>query len=122
MRRTAVTRVALLEGLPAACLLGVLGVVINYRPLAGAFLAPVGLWTAVGALGARTLLEGVTAPIDSGLSIQWRMKATSSRKRSPLLRSNRRIRLSIFFSNIWKASNGMGRERFETIVTMSHHR
>jgi hypothetical protein len=57
MRRAAVTRVALLEGLPAACLLGVLGIVINYRPLAGAFFAPVGLWTAAGALGARTLLE-----------------------------------------------------------------
>ena len=57
---------------------------------------------------ASILPDGVTAPIESGLSIQCRMKATSSRKRRPLFRSKRRIRLSIFFSSICKASNGMG--------------
>jgi hypothetical protein len=57
---------------------------------------------------ASALPEGETAPIEIGLSNHDRMNRTSSLRRSPLLRSKRRIRLSIFFSSDWRASNGIG--------------
>ena len=47
---------------------------------------------------ASALLDGVTAPIDSGFSIQERMKRTSSLSGMRFFCSKRRKCVSIFFS------------------------